>query len=627
MARYGNKGQKSTPDIWSRDFLIFILLAVFLVIIIGRLVYVQVIKGHEYAELAESAHTSEITLTARRGTVYDRNGEVIASNIDATTIYVNPKEVTDQGKLARILSEVLSDTYGKSYDDYYSIVAQSNLSFAYIQRKADVEIATKLKERLKQENVAGIHYLSDTKRVYPNGTVGSQVIGAVDTDGKGIAGLEMEYNSVLAGQDGSMSIEKGMKDIPIANGKVDQVDAVDGIDIVTSVDINLQKHCEESLLAAVKQYEAKGGTVTVLDASTGEIYASCSYSQQGTETVSVETTVPVETSESSVAAGEEGAQGAEGSQASTEAKTKTVTETEEVAKYGLEVGKLGAITDAYEPGSTFKPFTAISVLTNNKNITPASTYTVPYSLNVYDSTISDSHEHDTEDMSLTRILAESSNVGITLASREVSTETLYNTYKTFGFGTKTGCDYPGDTAGSLKKSSDWDGVMSATVTFGQGLTVTGLQLIRAYGAIEQGGIERTPHFLTDVPNDDAKAQELMADLTKSSTVADSALCTQTANMLTSVITEGTGEAAAVDGFTVTGKTGTAEVASSYGGYETNSYIMSFCGWLYGSSSHLVCLVTLDRPHSNYGGGDVCGPVFADIMSFAANRYQIDAQAN
>ena len=157
--------------------------------------------------------------------------------------------------------------------------------------------------------------------------------------------------------------------------------------------------------------------------------------------------------------------------------------------------------------------------------------------------------------------------------------------------------------------------------------MTGLQLIRAYGAIEQGGIERTPHFLTDVPNDDAKAQELMADLTKSSTVADSALCTQTANMLTSVITEGTGEAAAVDGFTVTGKTGTAEVASSYGGYETNSYIMSFCGWLYGSSSHLVCLVTLDRPHSNYGGGDVCGPVFADIMSFAANRYQIDAQAN
>lgn len=609
MGRNQDRTRHATPERWSRDWIILVLFAAVLAAIVANLIYIQVIRGPEYARMAEASHTTEVSLSARRGTVYDRNGEVIASNVDATTIYVNPQEVTNAERLASVLAEVLGPESGKSKEDYLKLVDQSELSFAYIQRKADVTLANTLKERLTDEKLKGIHYLDDTKRVYPNGEVGSQIIGMVDIDGKGISGLELEYNELLKGEDGSIVFERGMNDIPITNGETSRTETVDGTDIVTSVDINLQKLCEELLLDAIVSTEAQGGSVTVMDASNGEIYAACSYAKKSNEELEAETAAAQRKVDEAQAAGQ----------------SLDVNPLDTLVDYKLEVGKLAPVTDIYEPGSTFKAFTAYSVLANNPNITPASTYTVPYALEVYDTVITDSHDHPVQDMSLRAILADSSNTGTTLMSREVQTSQLYDTYHAFGFGQKTGCDFPGDTAGQLEESKDWDGVQSATVTFGQGLTVTPLQLVRAYGALEQGGVLTTPHFLIDVPNDAEKAQSLMASLTKRENVADAGTCDEVSEMLTSVVTEGTGEAAAVEGFSVTGKTGTAEIASTYGGYEENAYIMSFCGWLHGSSSDLICLVTINRPLTMLGAGGLCGPVFSQIMSYAATRYQIDAQ--
>lgn len=605
MARYADRSRTVPAQRWSRDWIIVVLFAVFLVAIVANLIYIQVIRGPEYAALASQSHTTEVELSARRGTVYDRNGEVIASNVDATTIYVNPKEVTDPDRLSLVVFEVLGKDAGRTQEDYRKIIDQPELSFAYIQRKADAGKALELKERLEGEGLKGIHYLDDTKRVYPNGDVGSQIVGTVDIDGKGIAGLELEYDDLLKGESGSIVFERGMNDIPISNGETQRIETVDGTDIVTSVDINLQKLCEERLLEAIASTEAQGGSITVMDASNGEIYAACSYAMKSSE----EQEEDFEQAQKARAAGDE----------------EKATALENTPPYKLEIGKLAPVTDIYEPGSTFKAFTAYSVLKDNPSITPDSTWTVPYALEVYDTVISDSHDHPVQDMTFTEILADSSNTGTTLASREVSTSQLYDAYAAFGFGTKTGCDFPGDAAGQLEESKDWDGVQSATVTFGQGLTVTPLQLVRAYGILEQNGVAVTPHFLVDVPNDAEKAQELAKNLTTRETVADAAVCDEVSRMLTSVITGGTGEEAAVEGFTVTGKTGTAEIASIYGGYEENAYIMSFGGWLYGSSSDLICLVTVNRPLTNLGAGGLCGPVFADVMEYATKRYQIDAQ--
>lgn len=598
------------PERWSRDWIILVLFVVFLVAIVANLVYIQVIRGPAYARMAQSSHTTEVSLSARRGTVYDRNGEVIASNVDATTIYVNPQEVTDPERLAAVLAEVLGQDSGKTKEDYLKVIDQPDLSFAYIQRKADSVSAEALKNRLNDEKLKGIHYLDDTKRVYPNGDVGSQIVGVVDIDGKGISGLELEYDELLKGVDGSIVFERGMNDIPITNGETSRVETVDGTDIVTSIDINLQKLCEEQLLTTVIDTEAQGGSITVMDAATGEIYSACSYAKKSDE----ERNAEYEAAEKEAAA------------IAASGQPDAANPFDKLCDYKLEVGKLAPVTDIYEPGSTFKAFTAYSVLANNANIDENTTYKVPYALEVYDTVITDSHDHPFEDMTLREILADSSNTGTTLVSREVDLAQLYDTYHAFGIGTKTGCDFPGDTAGQLEESKDWDGVQSATVTFGQGLTVTPLQLVRAYGVLEQGGTLVTPHFLTDVPNDAETAQRLMQDLTKRETVADAGVCKEVSEMLTSVVTEGTGEEAAVDGFNVTGKTGTAEIASVYGGYEENAYVMSFCGWLYGSSSDLICLVTVNRPHTNLGAGGLCGPVFSEIMTYATKRYQIDAQS-
>ncbi len=611
MGRSRDRTRNATPERWSRDWIILVLFAVFLVIIVANLIYIQVIRGPEYARMAQSSHTTEVSLSARRGTVYDRNGEVIASNVDATTIYVNPQEVTNAERLATVLAEVLGQDAGKTKEDYLKIVDQPDLSFAYIQRKADVTTTETLKNRLVDEKLKGVHYLDDTKRVYPNGDVGSQIVGMVDIDGKGISGLELEYDDLLKGEDGSIVFERGMNDIPISGGETSRVDTVDGTDIVTSVDINLQKLCEELLLTTVEDTEAQGGSVTVMDAGTGEIYAACSYAKKSDEE-----------REAELAAAEKAAAAA----AAASGQPGDGSLPGDLCDYKLEVGKLAPVTDIYEPGSTFKAFTAYSVLANNDAINPSTTYKVPYALEVFDKVVTDSHDHPYEDMTITEILADSSNTGTTLMSREVDLAQLYDTYRAFGIGQKTGCDFPGDAAGQLADSRDWYGVQSATVTFGQGLTVTPLQLVRAYGVLEQDGILVTPHFLTDVPNDAEKTETLMTDLTKRETVADAGVCQEVSEMLTHVVTEGTGEAAAVEGFAVTGKTGTAEIASAYGGYEENAYVMSFCGWLYGSSSDLICLVTVNRPHTMAGAGGLCGPVFSEIMTYATKRYQIDAQS-
>lgn len=583
MARRNRNGSSAGPRTWSRDWIILVLFAVFLAVLAGRLFYIQVVKASDFSQQAATAHTRDVVIEARRGTIYDRNGEVLASNVDATTVYVDPQEVDQPEGLASVLADVLGKEYDKTYEDYYKLVTKDN-SFTYIQRKCDKDLADTLKERLKQADIDGIHYLEDTKRVYPYGDTGSQVIGNVDVDGNGIAGLELEYDDLVGGQDGQMSVESGRKGIPIADGVISKTDAVNGEDIVTSLDIKLQQRVEKSLLQAIEDHEAQGGNALVMDAATGEIYASCSY-------------------------------------AKTEVEDEDGKKKEE---YQLEVGKLASVTDSYEPGSTFKAITVESILANS-SVDESSTFTVPDKLKVYDATIKDSHEHETEKMTLEQIIADSSNVGTVLASRKVDADKLYETYASFGFGTDPGTDFPGTASGQLQEASEWDPVRAANIVFGQGVTVTNAQMARAFGALEQGGVAHVPHFLTSIPKDQDKSDELIGPLTQSQTIADKETCERVTKLLRSVVTDGTGTDAAIEGYTVVGKTGTAQIAEN--GTYGHGNIVSFAGWLEGSSSNLICVVSVNKPGTGADGGTVCGPVFADIMSFAIERYQINPNAS
>ena len=610
---HGAASSGANSDSSTRELVILGIFAAFVLVIFGGLVKLTVIDAPSLNSQADSQHLKTTKDIAKRGTIYDRNGEVIASSVESTTINVNPNDidyaasVTDEEKaaltpaaeaVATKLYEVLGSTYDKSYDDYYEMVTRQGTAYVVIQRRCDKDLADKLKKELKEANLIGVYYESDSTRVYPNGGIGSQVIGTVglkmvDEDGnivadddvagrtdltesyRGTSGLELQYDSLLSGTNGSITQEKGESGIPVAGGAMVVNKAVDGEDMITSLDIKLQQKAEKSLKSAVKKYSAKGGSVTVMDASNGEIYACASF-----------------------------------------AKDK------KSGSYSYDAGKLWSVADSYEPGSTFKAFTAYSVLANSKTTT-STTFSVPAKLKVYDHTVTDSHERSgTETTSLTKIIADSSNIGTVLASRKVSLDDLYKTYSKFGFGKSSGVDFPGAATGSLEETKDWDGVQAANITFGQGVAVTGMQLIRAYGALEQGGILRTPHFLTSLPNNAEKSAKVTKSLTKSKKVASKTTCSEVTSMLRSVVTSGTGKEAAIKGIKVVGKTGTAEIPSSTGSYLQGTWIVSFCGWMEDTDCDLVCLVTLEQPETEVGGGGVCGPVFADIMSFAANRYQV-----
>ncbi len=616
-SRSGDADGKKSNGI-PRETVLLGLFGIAAVVVVGGLVFRTVIDRDNRIARNEGLYEQNATDVAKRGTIYDRNGEVLASSVESYLINANPNVVgysesvsqeeraslEDPAKaIAALLYKYLGKDADKTEDDYYEMLTREGTAYVVIQRRCDKDVGDKLMEALEDAKLDGVFFSSDTTRVYPNGTIGSQVVGTVglkmlDSQGnivddedfskydtltesyRGTSGLELQYDSLLAGTDGSISREVGRSGLPIADGSIVLNKATDGEDVVCSIDIKLQQKAESSLKKACKKYESKGGSVTVMDASTGEIYATASYSK--------------------------------------DKKAKS--------GYSLDVGKLWSVSDVYEPGSTFKSLTAVSVLSNSKTTT-STVFSVPASLKVYNTTVTDSHERSAEDMTLTKIIAESSNIGTVLASRKVELSDLYKTYTKFGIGSSTGIDFPGESAGILADVNSWNGVQAANVTFGQGVSVTGMQLVRAYGALEQGGTLRTPHFLVDLPNNKEKAAKYAKKYSKKKSASKKSVCDEVTKMLRSVVISGTGKGASIKGYKVVGKTGTAEIASSAGGYLSNEYITSFCGWLDNTNSDLVCLVTLDRAKGNDGAGVMCGGVFAEIMAFAADRYQITTNSD
>lgn len=243
-----------------------------------RLVYLQVIVAPHYTAMAEESRTINFPVTPKRGTIYDRNGQVLAVSVDCTTIYCNPSEVTNPRHEAEMLAMVLEE----DAPYYETLLSREPSTFVYIERQADLEKA----QRIKEMELPGIYFIADSRREYPNGGVGGQVIGVCDVDGNGITGLELQYEEILRGTPGKYSAERGEKGAPIPGGVHEDTPAKDGEDIMVSLDIRLQTKMEEALEEGVLSYEGKQGSSVVIDGDTGEIYAICSYPYLDPRTVS-----------------------------------------------------------------------------------------------------------------------------------------------------------------------------------------------------------------------------------------------------------------------------------------------------------------------------------------------------
>jgi cell division protein FtsI/penicillin-binding protein 2 len=532
-----------------------LLLAVFAVafaVAFLRAAWLQGVRAGSFGRLAASQHSEEVTIPAARGTIYDRGGVQLAIGEQATTVYADPRLVRDPRREAAAVGQVM----GLDPSQVETELADRAHGFVYVARKADPALVAKLREK----HLPGIGFYPEERRFYPQGALASQVLGYAGVDNHGLAGLELSLDKVLAGRPGR---ERIVKDA--AGQAIDTVQSQserDGSDVYLTLDHTIQSNAQAILKQTVMRWQAKSATAIVLDPRTGAVLAMA------------------------VAPG---------------------YDANMYPQVWRAYQRNRAVTDTYEPGSTFKLITVSGAL-SERLVTPSSSFVLPYSLQVADRIIHDAEPRGTETMTVAQILARSSNVGaITLAER-LGQHRLAGWISRFGFGRPTGIDYPGESPGIVLPEQRWSGSTIGNVPIGQGIAVTPIQMASAYAAIANHGIWVRPHIVDHV-GDGRSAFEPRRR------IVSRRVSRQVLGMLKNVVLDGTGTLAAVPGYQVAGKTGTAAKVDPDGTYSNSRYVASFIGIVPASRPRLVILVSVDEPRGAIWGGVVAAPAFSQIARF------------
>jgi cell division protein FtsI (penicillin-binding protein 3) len=519
-----------------------------------RSFWLQGVEGGKLRDEAHSQQVSTVTIPGERGRVLDRNGKVLAASEDAADVVATPYQVTDPGQTALKLHHVL----GVPTSDLLNALSDRNSGFAYLARKVDPNVASEVKGL----NITGISTVPTSKRLYPQGELASQVIGAVGTDNQGLTGLEHSENGVLGGANGEEDIVHDAMGRPLRMETVKPASV--GDDVQTTLDAAIQGKTEEALNAAVEHYGAKGGTAIVMNPNTGEVLAMAN--TPGFDPADLSNATPEE----------------------------------------LENRATGF---TYEPGSTFKAFTVAGALMDHI-VTPSSSFYLPSEIHVYDRTIGEAEPRPPETLTTAQILAQSSNVGaVTIGLKEGATR-FSQWISRFGFGRPTNVGYPGEERGIVPSLHDYSGSTMGNLPIGQGLSVTPMQMATAYSAIADGGILRRPTLIKSIggqPTDES---------TDPHRVITRRTSAQLRQMLEGVLAPGgTASEVSVPGYTLAGKTGTAQKVVN-GTYSDSQYVASFVGFAPAAHPKLLVAVVIDEPQYVHVGGQVAAPVFGQIAEFA-----------
>jgi cell division protein FtsI (penicillin-binding protein 3) len=537
------------------DRRIRLLLAVFVVafaIAFLRAAWLQGVRAGSFSRLARSQHSVDVTIPAARGTIYDRGGVQLAIGEQATTVYADPRLVRDPQREGAVAAGILHlDSQQVAVE-----LADRTRGFVYVQRKADPARAAKLARR----HLPGFFFYPEERRFYPQNALAAQVLGYAGVDNHGLAGLELSLDKVLAGRPGR---ERRVKD---ASGEV--IDTItsqterDGTDVYLRLDHTIQANAQAVLNQTVSRWQAKSATAIVLDPRTGSVLAMA------------------------VAPG---------------------FNANIYPRIWRGYQRNRAITDTYEPGSTFKLITVSGALSDHL-VRPSTSFALPYSIHVADRIIHDAEPRGTETMTVAQILARSSNVGaITLAQR-LGQHRLAQWIRRFGFGRRTGIDYPGESPGIVLPERRWSGSTIGNVPIGQGIAVTPIQMASAYAAIANRGMWVRPHLVDHVGDGPTVVPAR-------SRIVSRRVSRQLLAMLKNVVLDGTGTLAAVPGYQVAGKTGTAAKVDPDGRYSDSRYVASFIGVVPASRPRLVILVSVDEPRGAIWGGVVAAPAFSQIARF------------
>jgi cell division protein FtsI (penicillin-binding protein 3) len=521
---------------------------------VARSFWLQGVKGGALRAEARSQQVTEVTVPGQRGRVLDRNGKVLASSEDAADVIATPYQVENVGQTALRLHDIL----GEPTTDLISKLADRSSGFEYVARKVDASTAA----RIEKLDIAGISTVPTSRRLYPQGELASQVIGAVGTDNEGLTGLEHSENEVLGGADGEQDVVHDALGRPIRMETVKPASV--GEDIQTTIDAAIQGKTEEALSRAAQQYGAKGASAIVMNPNTGEILSMANW---------------------------------------------PAFDPNDLANAAPEELDNRATGFTYEPGSTFKAFTVASALSDHV-VTPSSSFYLPPEIRVYDRTIGEAHPRGALTLTTAEILAQSSNVGaVTIGMKEGATR--FSRWITrFGFGRPTGVDFPAEEQGIVPELEDYSGSTMGNLPIGQGLAVTPIQMAAAYSAIANGGILRRPTLIKAIG---AEPVDEDADPHR---VLSARVAGQVREMLEGVLEPGgTASAVSVPGYVLAGKTGTAQKVEN-GTYSDTKYVASFVGFAPAQRPKLLVAVVVDEPESVHVGGAVAAPVFGEIAAFA-----------
>ena len=544
-------GLPPTRLVERRIGLLFALFLMLLGLAALRATWLGTVKSGSLSDRAVSQQIEDIADPARRGTIFDRNGVELAVSEDSVTVFAHPFLIKDPAGVAARLAPLM----GRTEDELLRKLGDRKSTFVYLRRKMDASKGEQLKKLVKKLEIEGIGTVTEPKRVYPQGFLASQVLGLVGTDNVGLSGLEYSQDDSLRGDDGERRLVKDALGEPVSLIETER--ATPGKNLALTLDTRIQERTEAVLAEVGQTYTPQGATAVVMDPRSGEILALANWPRVDANNV-------------------DGAP--------------------DFARQNR------AIQANYEPGSTFKAITVSGALSEGL-VEPETTLAVPPEIQVADRTVGEAHDAGGGTKTVARILAESSNVGSVMIGLKLGAKRFDKWVRRFGFGRPTGVDLPGEEGGIVLRPEHYSGSSMGNMPIGQGIAVTPMQMATAYTAIANHGVMRRPYIVKgDQPPPKRVLSRRNAD--------------RVSHMLEGVLAAGgTAEEAQVDGYTLAGKTGTAEKAIK-GGYSKTDFIASFIGYAPAKDPQLLVAVMVDTPRGDIYGGTVAAPAFERIMEFA-----------
>ena len=565
------------------------LLVVFAVVVAGtvaKLVSIQVLHAADYALIGADQRDEFQTLPAQRGRLYDRSGEVLAASVQAASIWVNPSAFRPttgadgtEVPAAQDVDEAvatLSTVLGVAPETLRERLSGSG-DFEWLARQVDMDVAERIRALSEAGELYGVGITPEPRRTYPGGSLAAQILGTTDIDGVGLGGMELWHDAQLHGQPGWLAFERSRDGDAIPSGTREVQSPVPGIDVVLTLDRQLQYTAERVAAETVEATGAVGASIVVLEVGTGEVLAMAS------------------------------------------APTVNLNDR---ASLDEDLLRNRAVTDQFEPGSVQKAITAAAAIEEGV-VTPTTVLEVADSYEVSGKVFTDSYEHPTEEMTFAQVMEQSSNVGTIMVAEELGDERLADWLTRFGYGRPTEVGFPGEAAGQVRPVEEWWGTSLPTIAIGQGVATTLLQAANAYATIANDGVAVRPHLVRGTVGPDGVLQPNAEETGTRVISAETAV--QVREMLTMVVAgeKGTGSRAAVPGHAVAGKTGTARKPRVDGRGYAGTYIASFVGMAPAENPELVVAVMVDEPTPIYGGL-VAAPAFSEVMEEALRRQHVES---